>query len=235
MEGCAFPVKKKEDAFDQQEDRLLKEILERSIETAGGLTKWRAGDTLSFQKKTVLYFEDGTIESTVVQQQQFIYHPYFQAVLTWEKDSQVHTLHYDGERSFAFIGEKLINGSDGVHHSVLSAAYVIGMPFELMKDVDVLSFEGRALIEGDTLFVVKADYPKRGKGSDIWWYFFDPLGNYRYVKVHHAPTYAWIQNEVMDTSTGLTLPGCRKSYRIDSLMVKKFLRGEFWYTNYSIH
>lgn len=231
---CSQPVHTEKTSLNGICDEKAKNLLENVYHKLGGLGRWKSIDTLSFHKTSVLYLEDGTIESKTEQQQQFIFEPYFQVFLRWEEDTVKYLHRFNGSASVKYENGRVMSRFEGTHPSILSAAYVISMPYELPKDSSLLSYEGTLLIDSTLLDAIKVNYKMVDEQTDTWWYFFGLDSSYWGSKVYHQPTYALIENIEMDASTGLQFPAYRRSYRVDSLNNKKFLRAEFWYTDYQI-
>ncbi|MEM9338531.1 MAG: hypothetical protein AAGA66_07360 [Bacteroidota bacterium] len=104
----------------------------------------------------------------------------------------------------------------------MSALYVSGMPFKLLDESTSLQYDGKvALASGVQAAVIKATYHpgKHANHStqDAWCYYFDADdGQFYGSLVHHPPTYAYIENMEVDTTTHMQFPKHRKSYRSDS-------------------
>ena len=85
------------------------QLIVRSIEKSGGLRSWEALDTLAFFKRSILYNEDSTIESSTFQYQEFVFHPWLQVKLVWMdvKDKKVV---YNGKNTVIYENDELVDG-----------------------------------------------------------------------------------------------------------------------------
>lgn len=209
-------------------------LLTAAVDKAGGRDRWQAVDTLSLTKKTVLYTADGQVEKETEQHQTFVFRPRMQVRIFTISDSLKQTLVYNGDSTIVLKNGLEVSRKKGASSSVLSAAFVLSIPYELFKDADVMSYEGRTHLSGKTLQTIKVDYGLLEEANDTWWFYFENDHSFWGSRVWHRPNYALIQNVEMDTSTGLTFPAYRRSYRVDSLNNAQFLRAEFWYSNYQM-
>jgi len=227
-----------EDPYAHIADEQVRDVLRKAISAAGGIHKWRAVERLSYTKRSRLLLEDGAIEWEVVQRHEYQMRPGFTADISWEENGNSHIIRYeDGE------AVKEVNGvpdSTSVEETVMSALYTLGMPYKLLDAGANLRYEGvDTLRDGTTVDVIKATYrPEEHQNhstSDVWWYYFDrDDGSYRAAMVYHPPTYAYIENVEIHKDLPLRFNAHRKSYRSDSLRNIRFLRAEFWYSDFDI-
>jgi hypothetical protein len=220
-------------------DEQVAEILRAAIDRAGGIDAWRDISALDYTKHSVLYLEDGTIESEVIQRHEYKMQPEFSASITWELDSTVHRIIYDSLGSRKYEGETLVSEDGSVSESVMSALYVLGMPFKLLDSGVDLDYAGIKDIEGNRMYTIRADYAPEDhpnhSTSDIWWYYFDEMDtSFVGCMVYHPPTYALIENVAFHEGLPVKLHKERMSYRVDSVGNKMFLRAAFWYSDYDV-
>ena len=153
------------------------------------------------------------------------------------------SLYGDDSDSIDMDHKKLENGQlmdQDPTESVMSAIYVLGMPFKLLDAGATLEFTQTVTLEsGKQADEIKATYnPEAHQNhstTDVWYYYFDHQdGTFYGAMVHHPPTYAYIQNLDFHEHAGLKFHAHRKSYRSDSLRNIKYLRAEFWYSDYQV-
>lgn len=218
------------------EDQKSMELLKKSIAAHGGLSEWEELEAIHFSKKTVLFDEEGLVEEELDQRIEFQLKPNYAGKIAWSKDSIVHVLEFDGEKiNYQMAGNQLQNTDFlSLKKQELDAAlYVVGMPWKLMEDQSAkLIYKGVRETALGQVEVIEVDY---GPGSDRWWYYFDTethlmVGNEVQLKDHRS----LIENLDFKTVNGMTFYGARKSYRIDSLGQKLYLRAAYQYGDYKL-
>jgi len=215
------------------------EVVENAINTAGTLKKWQNIASLKYTKKSRLLLENGDIESEVTQVHHYTLTPRKSIRIAWAVGKDSFLITKKGGLSQKFKNNILIEQGKSVASAVNSSLYVIGMPFKLLDKGTVLAYEGLRHTGGDTTNVVKATYDpqihENHSTKDVWWYHFDKnTGAFLSSMVYHEPTYALIENTSVTKEKGLIFPKTRKSYRCNEVGEKRFLRAEFWYTDYSV-
>ncbi|RMG81135.1 MAG: hypothetical protein D6714_13485 [Bacteroidetes bacterium] len=217
----------------------VRRILHNAFETAGGLDNWQNLREIHFSKYFALYDETGHIEQEVTQQ-----HDYFPKenrwVIRWEKEGQTHEMTWEKGRFF-----KKINGQpdttaspESIKNTLLSATFVVGLPFKLTDPGAKLTYEGPDTLEsGENVETIKCVYDPEKFAThstpDVWWHYFS-AEDYRHLgyKVRHADHISYVKNLQFVESGGFLLPSIRKSYRVDSLGNIMFLRADYAYRNY---
>ena len=212
------------------------ELVERSIEAHQLTKKWEDVTRINFKKLTRLLDENEAVESESEQWIEFRLKPYFEAKLTWTKESISHIVNFNGSRTSYQMGENSIQneGFLKAKKAEIDAAYfAFAQPWNLMDENANLKYEGlKTLEDGKTVESLRVDY---GADSDVWWFYFDPtssrlIANELQAKDHRS----LIENLSYDDSTGLILPKERKSFRIDETGKKLFLRAEYVYSDYRV-
>ncbi len=228
------------DPYAHIKDEKVKSVLKNAIDRAGSIENWYRLKEISYQKHSVLYFSDESVESDVVQQHVYQMSPEFEADISWEKEGDKHLLQYTSLETKKFVNDTLQQvDEEALRQSVMSAIYVLGMPFKLLDQGVQLTYKGITDIEGMTAHAIEARYSseenENHSTNDLWWYYFGEEDfNFLGAMVYHAPTYALIRNLQFDESTAIKFHAHRKSYRTDSLRNKEYLRAQFWYTDYQI-
>lgn len=211
-----------------------KEIVLKSLEAHGGIDRWKSAKELSYVKTTILYDSLGKVEIKTIQTHKNIFGAKLTAEMKWIEDSIVKTvLLKNDDISIYFNGveQKDLKLKEKYYRSITAANYVIWQPYKLLDKDVTLSYEGEDVVGNQNVYTIKATYFKGdGSADNTWWYYFDQR-TYKLLStmVHHGTTYSYIENTKYETLTGLFLNKERKSYRVDSLRNKKFLRADYFY------
>lgn len=225
---------------DTKEDSRAMEIVEKSIEAHAGIAAWNTIKTLSFDKTTMLFLEDGSIERRLDQRQTFHFEPVLKGTIEeiktpWKKSYSYDNgvFHRTENDSTWEVTDQ--NDIDALKYSFFAAHYVVCQPFELLSDNATLSFGGETTVNERKCYIVDVTYKDDDENADKWSYVFD-AETYEVVanKVVLSDHTSWIENLTYDTSTGIKFNAERKSYRLDENGEKMYLRAEYFYSNYSI-
>ncbi|MCH6201417.1 hypothetical protein MMU07_17680 [Aquiflexum sp. LQ15W] len=214
-------------------------IIKKSIATHGGADTWNSLESFSLEKETWLFFEDGTLETHSIQNIEFRKQPFFEAYMSWVKDSITHKIIFDGARTRYWMGENEIQNEGFLANKkkdVDAAYYVLTKPFDLLQQGKNLKYLGITKLadgsEVETIQVIDGD-PK-DPSVDIWWYFFD-RESFRIIgyRVKTNDHFSMVYNQDWDNSTGILFPQKRESYRVDSLGNHLYLRAKYDFREYS--
>ncbi|UJP64791.1 hypothetical protein [Mongoliitalea daihaiensis] len=213
-------------------------LIQQSIKAHGGQERWDQLNGFEFLKKSTLYQEDGSEESSLEQQVQFKRYPYFEARMNWNKDSTSHRVSFDGLKTRYMMGsnEILNEGFLASKKKEIDAAfYVMDKPFALLEGTKKLTYIGLVTLpdqrEMECIEVIDGD-PTDPK-TDRWWYYFHPQTHQLVAyKVKTSDHYSLVYNLEMDRSLGIAFPMKRESFRVDSLGQVLYLRASYTYTNY---
>ena len=223
-------------------DKKARRVLSRALEYAGGVEAYQSIRKLRYVKRSVLYHSDGTTESDVSQLHEYTLQPEVSGRIGWRDSTGVHMIVYSPDQAYkAHNGSKVPNSAESAYRTFMSAYYVLFMPFKLMDEGATITYEGETTLDDDSeVDVIKAAYdssPDDDRGtSDTWWYYFDTTtGAYKASMVYHAPTYALIENNEVSDPDPIIFNLYRKSYRVDSLRGREFLRGEFYYSDFVVN
>lgn len=231
LAGCSTPTNK-----------TAKSIIEKSIETHGGLDTWTQAQSLSYSKTTTLFDKEGNQEYSITQQHDYQLLPSFSASISWMQDSIEHLILFANDSvSKKVNGEYLTdqNELEKALNAVKAAQYVVSQPFKLMDEDIKLTYEGQQVLDDGILVdAVRAEYDKNNvqhTKSDRWWYYFDVntarcIGN----MVNHGDTYSYIKNLSYDSTSAILFNQHRKSYTVDKDRNIQFLRAEYFYNNYRL-
>lgn len=214
------------------DEEKAKVIVSNSIKAHGGMKAYDNLNSISFIKRTKLYRADGSIESDITQKQSFQLQPDFLTKIEWEKDSQKHKIFYNGIKAIKTVEGQLINDSTEIskaENSAKAASYVFFQPFKLLKDDTILIFDGETDLNDSTdVFIVKVNYNNE-TSTDQWKYYFNEDGLLVANSVFLSDHNSLIENLEYQKASGLIFNKYRKSYRIDTLLNKQYLRAEYWY------
>ena len=225
------------DPYQHISDPDVKKILIAAIEKSGGLDNWNNKTFLRFKKDFTLHEESGAIEKAVIETHSYQYQPEEEIRISWEQDSLQHQLTYRQGKV-----EKTVNGridkntnTQSLQNTVLSATYVISIPFKLLDKGVLLTYEGLENLEdGQEVAVIRGEFNpdlhENHSTPDIWWYYFDP-SDYKLVAymVKHADHYSYVKNERFTMVNGFLFPKERKSYRVDEQRNILYLRAAYVY------
>lgn len=230
------------DPFSKIQDQSARDLLQMAIEASGGLGNWQEIQQLSFNKSTILFRSDSTIENQVDQNHVYQFYPAPAVHINWEKDGDSLQI-LSNQNGVA----RMINGQPdptandtSLRNSVLSATFVISIPYKLLDEGVSLSYEGVDTLEnGQIVEVLKAVYqPEKfthHSTPDIWWHFFDQNSKLELAyMVKHADHYSYVLNTALTETDGFTFPSARESFRVDSLRSVLYLRATYQYDNYKI-
>ena len=228
--------------YRQIEDPQAREILQKAIDRAGGWDRWNDVIRMKFDKYTALYEESGQLESEVRQRHKYTFRPEYRVDISWESDGMEQAIQYeDGEVSRLTGGETFEEvDSTSLMNSVLSATFVISLPFKLLDEGVVLQYDGiDTLHDGQVVRTVKAVYRpseyNHHSTPDTWWHFFseDDYRHTGYV-VQHADHFSYVKNLSYAEIEGFLFPRDRISSRVDSLQNILYTRARYEYTAYEL-
>lgn len=214
------------------------DIINKSIQVHGGLDAWNAINEISFDKKTVLFSEDGSVERKINQAQFFRFQPNLFGTLEWKDRGNNIVITYDDEKVSKIINDSVvlsINELEKARNSFFAAHYVIGQPFELINNNAELILKGKVNLGGITTYEIGVKYINDTELSDKWSYYFDAqtfelIAN----KVELYDHTSWIENLIFDETSNIKFNAHRKSYRLNDKGEKLYLRAEYFYSNYRV-
>ncbi len=215
--------------------------LEQAIRAAGGLAAWFKWNRLSFDKHTELYDSAGSLESDLRQ------HIVWQrtppsVVIRWQDEEKVnHEIMADhrGMRKLENGQEQTQMDTQALINSLSAAKYVMSLPFKLAEPGYQIEYEQvDTLPSGATVHLLQARYSEDGdpvKDSDVWWHQFhtDTYLQMGYM-VKHLDHISLIENLENTKVAGIIWPIHRKSWRINSIGQKQYLRATYHYSNYVV-
>lgn len=207
------------------------QLLEKSINSHGGLSAWESIQEINYSKRTILYDSLGSVENDITKYHAYKFKPDFSVTMTWKQDSLNYRVHYSEEKATVFVNDSIISDStitEKFEKEVQAAYYVYWMPYKLKDENAEIQYDGLELWNGagmaHKLQVSYAD------ARDTWWYYFDSE-TFKLVgtKVYHEPTYSLIKNTQYETQSGLSLNAKRSSYRVNEANQIQFKRADYFY------
>ena len=237
------PVSENSDPYATIQDEKVRSLLKKAITKAGGLENWNKLERMQFQKYFALYREDGSTENEVLQQHNYLLQPKEQINITWRKDNLNHKILFEDGAVKKMINRQAdtLANLQSLKNSVLSATFVISIPYKLLDEGVELSYAGLDTLEDNQVVeVLKASYaPEKHNNhstSDIWWHYFDAK-DYKQLgyMVQHVDHYSYVKNLSFHENDGFVFPKSRESYRVDSLRNILYLRAKYLYEDYTLH
>ncbi len=228
------------DRFAHIADDNARSIIKASIEHAGGIEKWESIKNLKYTKDFSLLLGDGTVEKSFAQVHDYTYRPTIIDIKSKEDGDLIHTRFVEGNYVRTKNGEAVDIPKANLIKAVNTSTYVIGMPFKLLDPGVAISYEGELFLENETLVdVIKVSYdPVKNDNhstADVWKYYFDKenrkiVGNWVDAGDHANV----IENLTFERVGGILFNKERKSFRLDSLGKKEFVRADYSYDNYEV-
>ncbi|MFC0263663.1 hypothetical protein [Fontibacter flavus] len=221
-------------------DKQAVSIIEKSIEAHGGMKAWEEVQSIKMVRDIWMFDESGDTESNVRQENEFRIKPFFEAKMSWEKDSIQHRVVFDGLKTQYWMGANEIQNEGFLaakKKDIDAAFYVLTKPFDLLGEDKHLTYEGITELPGgvmmETVRVIDGD-PK-DPNVDIWWYYFEPRTFEIFAyKVKTSDHFSLVYNQGWDKSLGILLPARRESFRVDSLGNHVYRRALYGYGMYQI-
>ena len=217
-------------------------VLSAAMDKAGGLERWNQLASLQFTKDYSLLLESGEVENAAFQKHLYSFGANPTVDIEWEKEGKAHAIHFKGGQY-----QKLLNGGpdtsmaqQSVINTVLSATFVVSIPFKLLDEGVQLSYGGLdTLGNGKVVEVLQASYDPEEHAEhstpDIWQHYYD-AEDYTFLAymVQHADHYSYVENQSFHEVEGFVLPKTRKSYRVDQDRNLLYLRADYAYDDYSL-
>lgn len=204
----------------QERQLTAQDIVERSIEAHGGIEQWRSVNSLSFDKTTILFTKDGTVEKEIEQHQQFNLKPELTGSIHDLKLPGVHGFEYDGKEIRRISNDSLWTVKDStkvpkLKNSFMAANYVVCQPFKLLDDGVILTYKGMDEMDDSTVHVIDVGYKNDTEDSDRWTYYFE-TNSFKLLanRVKHNSNVSIIKNLEFDHTSGILFNAHRKSFTL---------------------
>lgn len=211
-------------------------IVNNSIEKHGGIKTWNSLKTLSFDKSVTLFLKDGTIESATKKHQEFRFYPELEGKITWKTTGKKSSILYKKGTIVKFVNDSLITNPAELQKAKSSfnaALYVISQPFNFLNKNTKLTYLGVTDLENKKVHEVKVGYTNDTAASDKWFYYFD-VTTFKMVanKVILKDHTSLVENSTFDTTTDFIFNQSRKSYRLNDIGDKTYVRATYFYDNF---
>ncbi len=224
------------DPYAPIKDAVTRVIITDIIEAAGGWEKYKAIKSVDYTKRSVLYHSDGSLESDHIENHLFDFLPTISGRIKYADDQENEILlEYSDNKVRRFQNQIIVKNESGDNPEKFNGAlYTLLMPFKLLDPGSTIEYLGQVNIGERTVHDVIAKYDTNENpnqaSNDEWHYYFD-IADFSYVAalVKHGSTYALIENANRHMIDGMYWNQYRRSWRVDSLMKKQFLRAEYWY------
>ncbi len=223
-------------------DAQARQLLQNAIESAGGLENWQNLQELRFQKYYALYDSSGATETEARQTHVYRFTPEKQVTISWEAEGEKQMIRQQKEKVVRIAAGEPDTSADpqALRNNVLSAVFVVSIPFKLLDPGVELSYAGRETLENlGEVEVLKAVYNPgqhdHHSTPDTWWHYYHP-GDFRQVgyKVQHAGHYSYVINRSFAMAKGFRFPRERDSYRVDAQGNRLYLRAAYEYSDYRV-
>lgn len=220
----------------------VKRVLKKAMERAGGLTNWNQIKTLKFKKDYALLFESGEVENAALQTHTYTFQPESKVWIEWEKEGKKNSISQEGEPAVKKVDGEIdpTAKQQSITNTVLSATFVISIPFKLLDEGVALSYDGiDTLTDGRKVEVLKAVYNPAQTDThstpDTWWHYYD-ADDFTFVAymVQHADHFSYVENLSFEEVDGFVFPRERKSYRVDQARNIQYLRATYEYMGYEV-
>lgn len=238
--SCTTNTQEKIDRFAHIEDDKARAIIKASVENAGGIDLWESIKTLKYTKDFSLLEADGSVEKSFSQVHDYSYDPTVIDIKSTENGSLIHTTLTDGKYDRTKDGEKVDVSTEALTKAVNTSTYVVGMPFKLLDPGAAIKYDGELTFNDAKVDVIEVSYnPAKNKNhstADVWKYYFDKddvkiVGNWVDAGDHSNV----IENLTFERVGGILWNKKRKSWRLDSLGVKQYVRADYSYDNYEVN
>lgn len=230
------------DRFAHIKDEKARAIIKASITHAGGIEKWESIRSLKYTKDFALLGSEGEIEKSFKQVHNYSYTIGDPTIYinSEENGDLIYTEYVNGKYHRTINGNPMDIDANQLKKAVNTSTYVIGMPFKLLDAGASINYEGELTMENGTLVdVIRVSYDPvkhdNHSTADVWKYYFD--------KTDHKIVGNWVQssdhaniveNLTFERVGGILFNKHRKSYRLDSLGAKEYLRADYAYDNYDV-
>ena len=227
------------DHFSHISDSDVKRVLQEACSVSGGMDAYLQVDSITYMKRSRLVLEDGSTESDVTQLHAYQLQPTLSGSITWEDSLGSHAILYSEDDPHRTLnGIRTDHTPDAVSKSFMGSYFVLFIPYKMADPNVQLEYEGITTIDQREYDVIAAHYtPEKHSNhstDDVWRLFCDRKdGSVISNLVHHPPTYAYIENLETTDEYPLRMNTYRQTWRTDKDRNKEYLRGEFWYWDYS--
>lgn len=206
------------------------QIVAQSIK-AHGFSKQR--DSLSYNKTTLLFYPDGSLEKKIIQHHHISWKPFTYSIEQNTGNESKITHFKNGKYFLSINGAKddSILGSSKAEEAIKTAYFVFWQPAKLDDSKADITYLGQRKINEEKLAeAVAVSYPK-SDSTDEWIFYFDPKTKLNLgYSVKHNGRWSLILNDAFHFDHSPILVKERRSFFIDSLKKTSILRAAYTYT-----
>lgn len=214
-------------------NKKLESVINQSLDYFGGIEKHASIARLVYNKKVILYKEDGQIEKEILEAHNYNYR---EGIFSINRNiAGVETEFYmKNKKNYATEnGER--SELPNIETTFNTAFYVIGMPFKFL-DTGV---ELQLLEEKGNLISIQADYNSADNtnhaGNERWIYYLDnTTGNILQQIAYASDHISLIKNEAYHNVEGYKFIKKRTSFRVDEDFSILYKRADYDYYDLEI-
>lgn len=222
----------------QESELKGEEIIKNSIEAHGGLDTWKSIKQLSFDKETTLFLEDGSVELKTNQFQLFRFDRKLFGKIEWEQNENDIQIIYENDEIKKLVNDSLVKDDlelQKAENSFWAAFHVACKPFDLIGEHVSLKRAMDYDIDGKLFYAVDVIYAGDNEKSDKWAYIIDKeTFKVKANKIVLSDHSSLVDNLTFDKTTDFIFNAHRKSFRLNEIGEKTYLRAEYFYSNYDV-
>ncbi|MEO0724768.1 MAG: DUF6503 family protein [Bacteroidota bacterium] len=228
------------DHFSHIKDEKARNILEAAIDYVGGLEAWGNINRLRYDKTFTLFSASGEVEKTFKQIHDYTTRPKVIDIQSTENGTLIHTRFADNVYTQTADGEPTEKTPAVIEKGLNTSTYVIGLPYKLLDPGAEITYAGeRTMDTGLVVDVLQVSYsPAQNanhSSADTWYFYFDQDNQNVVANFIESPDHFSLVENTSFQRVGKTLfYKDRKSYRVDSLGNKLYLRAEYTYENFLV-
>lgn len=197
---------------------------------------------MRFSKDYALLLESGEVENAAFQMHTYEFGANASVKIEWEKEGTKHLIIHQKDQYQKLVAGRVDTSAarQSLMNNVLSATFVISIPFKLLDQGVELSYGGLdTLANGQIVEVIRATYHPDDHAThstpDIWHHYYDAEDfTFLAYLVQHADHYSYVENRSYIEVDGFLLPKIRKSYRVDEDRTLLYLRADYTYDDYAL-
>lgn len=221
--------------IDNPSQKLLKKVFEYH----GALDLWKTVQSLSFDKETILYHADSSVEMQTNQSHAYQYFPHSNFMIQWQDSSGRHMVHQSRDSIYQMTnGAAKYTDKRSLTNMIAAGEYAGTLPYKIMSAGNQIRYEGDVGIDGESLACIRVQFlpaEVEKQSEDIWWHYFDvDTGRHWGYRVKHADHFSLVKNFSFVQTFGIKLPTVRQSYRITEDGQVLYLRADYKYDNYQL-
>lgn len=217
----------------QSDIDLANEVIDQSIQAHGGMDHYRNLKEISYTKSVKLFDSTGNVEKARREIHHYVLQPMLKAEISYiEGIDSIRYIKTEKGASKYINQEEMEDAEDEAEALFNSSMYILFQPFKLAEPGGKISLVTMdSVVEENSYAIINVQYPG---SNDKWWFYFDKENRLKMNQVLHNGRASLIENLSFDSSSSLLLHHHRKSYFLDSIGKKMYLRAEYLYENYNL-